>query len=216
MRRSPVQQRSRVTVERILDAALQVLEERGVEGFSTNAVAGRAGVNIATLYSYFADKFELLTEMSDRFEQQRLRFLADRLDEFGTVPDVDEWVAETIEGLARFRAEVPAASDLRVAVASVPTLRARDHASDAAAAAHLADAIHARRPSLDRGVVDATALSFVVSGTAVLDRACAPGTVDEDMVAALVAMFRARLRELLGPETGRAGPHTADAPGART
>jgi len=59
-RRRPKQARSRATWEAIVEAAAQILERRGAEGFNTNAVAERAGVSIGTLYQYFADKQALL------------------------------------------------------------------------------------------------------------------------------------------------------------
>lgn len=47
----------------LLEAALQVLAERGLEGMRTREVAARAGVNIATLHYYFASKEELIAEV---------------------------------------------------------------------------------------------------------------------------------------------------------
>ena len=65
-RRRPKQARSRATWEAIVEAAAQVLERRGAEGFNTNAVAERAGVSIGTLYQYFADKQALLLAAARR------------------------------------------------------------------------------------------------------------------------------------------------------
>ena len=55
-RKRPLQQRSRRTVELVLEAAAQVLEAGGLRGFNTNAVAARAGVSIGSLYQYFPGK----------------------------------------------------------------------------------------------------------------------------------------------------------------
>ncbi len=59
-RRRPRQARSHATLDAILEAAAQILERRGVGGFTTNHVAERAGVSIGTLYQYFADKEAVL------------------------------------------------------------------------------------------------------------------------------------------------------------
>src|SRR5579871_2625632 len=59
-RRRPRQARSHATLDAILEAAAQILERRGVGGFTTNHVAERAGVSIGTLYQYFADKDAVL------------------------------------------------------------------------------------------------------------------------------------------------------------
>jgi AcrR family transcriptional regulator len=65
-RRKPRQARAEETVAAILEAAAQILEKAGLAGFTTNAVAERAGVSIGTLYQYFADKNALLRALGER------------------------------------------------------------------------------------------------------------------------------------------------------
>jgi AcrR family transcriptional regulator len=65
-RRRPRQARSRATWEAIVEAAAQILERRGAEGFNTAAVAERAGVSIGTLYQYFPDKQAILAAAAKR------------------------------------------------------------------------------------------------------------------------------------------------------
>ena len=55
-RKRPQQERSRITVQAVLEAAAQVLEGEGYAALTTGAVAERAGVSIGTLYQYFPDK----------------------------------------------------------------------------------------------------------------------------------------------------------------
>lgn len=59
-RKAPRQARSLATVSVIVEAAARILEERGHEGFSTNAVAEKAGVSIGSLYQYFPRKDALI------------------------------------------------------------------------------------------------------------------------------------------------------------
>jgi AcrR family transcriptional regulator len=68
-RRSPRQARAGETVALILEAAAQILEAGGLEAFTTNAVAERAGVSIGSLYQYFANKKALLLALA----QQEIR-----------------------------------------------------------------------------------------------------------------------------------------------
>jgi AcrR family transcriptional regulator len=63
-RRRPKQARAHATVSTILEAADQVLQRGGVQGFNTNAVAERAGVSIGTLYQYFPDKEAILVALA--------------------------------------------------------------------------------------------------------------------------------------------------------
>ena len=59
-RKAPKQARSQATVQVIVEAAARILEERGHEGFSTNAVAEKAGVSVGSLYQYFPRKDALI------------------------------------------------------------------------------------------------------------------------------------------------------------
>lgn len=65
-RRRPAQERSRLTVQRIVDAGALVLAERGYHGASTNRIAAAAGVSPGTLYGYFADKDEIVGAVIER------------------------------------------------------------------------------------------------------------------------------------------------------
>lgn len=58
-RKQPIQERSKLMVEDILEAASVVLLEKGLEAFNTNRVAEVAGVSIGSLYQYFPNKESL-------------------------------------------------------------------------------------------------------------------------------------------------------------
>ncbi|MEX1664689.1 TetR/AcrR family transcriptional regulator [Zhongshania arctica] len=64
MRRQPKQQRSRLIVRDIVQAAREHLNENGLEGFNTSAVANRTGVSVGTMYQYFENKEQLLDAVS--------------------------------------------------------------------------------------------------------------------------------------------------------
>lgn len=65
-RRIPQQSRSIERVERILDAAAQLVVSDGVDALTTRGVATLAEVPVATLYQYFADKDEILLALVER------------------------------------------------------------------------------------------------------------------------------------------------------
>jgi AcrR family transcriptional regulator len=70
-RKTPTQRRSIVTVEAIYEATSQVLIESGLEQFSTDRVARRAGVSIGTLYQYFPNKETLVYALLERYLDAR-------------------------------------------------------------------------------------------------------------------------------------------------
>lgn len=66
LRKKPVQERSVATVDAILQATTYILTRKGWDALTTNAVAQRAGVNIASLYQYFPNKSALVAELRRR------------------------------------------------------------------------------------------------------------------------------------------------------
>lgn len=65
-RRIPTQERSRLRVERILDATSELVLASGVEHLTTRAIAQQAGVPVASLYQYFADREAILLAIAER------------------------------------------------------------------------------------------------------------------------------------------------------
>jgi len=65
-RRTPRQPRSEATVEAILEAAFQLLEQGGPRALTTNHIAERAGVSVGTLYQYFKGKQAILGALAQR------------------------------------------------------------------------------------------------------------------------------------------------------
>jgi AcrR family transcriptional regulator len=75
-RKDPTQQRSRVTITRIIDATWDILGTDGAKAVTTRSIAARSGVTVGSIYQYFPHKeailFELykrrLAEVADTFE----------------------------------------------------------------------------------------------------------------------------------------------------
>jgi AcrR family transcriptional regulator len=77
-----MQRRSRERVERILDVTADLITEHGVTGLSTRAIATKAGIPVASLYQYFADKEEIVLALVER-----------------DIAEMDEQVARAVTGL---------------------------------------------------------------------------------------------------------------------
>jgi AcrR family transcriptional regulator len=63
LRKKPVQARARATVDAILQAATYILAKEGPRKLTTNRIAERAGVNIASVYQYFPNKVAILAQL---------------------------------------------------------------------------------------------------------------------------------------------------------
>ena len=80
-RKKPVQSRSKATVDAVLSASARILEEHGMAGFNTNAVAVRAGVSIGSLYQYFPSKDAILLALMEQSMSQFHEELSDAIDD---------------------------------------------------------------------------------------------------------------------------------------
>lgn len=75
MPRKPQQQRSRATVNAIIEATFLAVAEHGVANTTTRQVAEIAGVSVGSLYEYFANKEALLDAVGERFVEETLAML---------------------------------------------------------------------------------------------------------------------------------------------
>lgn len=75
LRRVPQQDRGQRRVDRLLDAAAEVIAEVGVEGASTNAIAARAQTSVGSLYQFFPNKDAVVRALAARYaaEFERLK-----------------------------------------------------------------------------------------------------------------------------------------------
>lgn len=68
----PKQPRSRRTLERIVNAALELLEAEGPEGVTVQAVVARAKSSVGSFYARFRGKDDLLDYLGERMWQEAL------------------------------------------------------------------------------------------------------------------------------------------------
>ena len=69
-RKSASQERSRLTVDALLEATARILVKEGYDKASTNRIAEVAGVSIGSLYQYFPSKEALVAAVIDRHRQE--------------------------------------------------------------------------------------------------------------------------------------------------
>jgi AcrR family transcriptional regulator len=106
LKRRPLQQRSRDTVEVIIRATAQILSREGAERLTTNRVAERAGVSVGSLYQYFPDKAALVAEVRRRFDDTFRQRLIGAVSGAGTLPLADA-VESCVRALIAIHAEDP-------------------------------------------------------------------------------------------------------------
>jgi len=124
VRKRPTQARGAATFNSIVDTALQLLDEVGAESLTTNLVAERAGVNIATLYQYFPSKEAILLEAFRRDTDARMAAAQNLIERVRNVHDWRTVLSESVDEIARMRETAPGVAALRRAMQSLPELRA--------------------------------------------------------------------------------------------
>jgi AcrR family transcriptional regulator len=108
-RRTPSQERSRHTVDAILEGAAQVLAERGYAGTTTTRVAERAGVSVGSLYQYFAGKDALITALAERHIHHIEAFMGPELERLETqVLPLDALVRHLVDAAIALHLHQPA------------------------------------------------------------------------------------------------------------
>jgi AcrR family transcriptional regulator len=137
-RRRPAAGPARKTVERILASTAQLLDEIGFDDLTTNVIAERADVNVASLYKYFPNKYSVLVALAEQLRDEQLELLAERLQPRG------DWRGE-LEALLDSYLELflsrPGFAELSAVLSSSPPLRGIDEASLAAEARVIADRV---------------------------------------------------------------------------
>lgn len=105
----PTQERSRATFEALVQACAWMLCERGFHATTTNHIAARAGVNIASLYEYFPGKDALVAQVAEQLVERVLdRLQAGQARVMKAEPDqaMRVWIELIYQTVARERALV--------------------------------------------------------------------------------------------------------------
>jgi AcrR family transcriptional regulator len=188
------QARAKATVDAILTAGARVLASKGWDGFTTNAVAAKAGVSIGSLYEYFPDKRAICDAILDAHLTRAEHIAAEGLAHLPAGAPVRDAIGALVSGFVRLHADDPKLH--RVLSSEVPigpAARKRVAALTDALAAGLASAL--------RGLVHNPA----VSARLIVDAADAlthrwytdahSATLNPDALAReLTAMFTAYVR----------------------
>jgi TetR/AcrR family transcriptional repressor of nem operon len=96
MAAEPRTARGRATRERILQAASELIAERGVAGTSLDDVRERAHASKSQLYLYFADREELLRAVAETTCDAVLAGQAEVLDGFDSFEGIERYLAAVV------------------------------------------------------------------------------------------------------------------------
>ena len=85
-RKKASQERSRATVDALVEATARILVREGFEKTSTNRIAEVAGVSVGSLYQYFPGKEALVAAVIDRHNEEIMALVRAALVEVAEMP----------------------------------------------------------------------------------------------------------------------------------
>jgi AcrR family transcriptional regulator len=85
-RKHASQERSRATVDALIEATARILVREGFDRASTNRIAEVAGVSVGSLYQYYPGKEALVAAVIDRHNQEIVRIVRAALAEVVSQP----------------------------------------------------------------------------------------------------------------------------------
>lgn len=104
-RRKPKQQRSRQTVDDVLEAVQLVVKRHGTQAITTNRIAEAAGVSVGSLYQYFPDKRAIFTALHDRHVDDVRQVIEQTTAACASAP-LKEFTRELVHGLVNVHADI--------------------------------------------------------------------------------------------------------------
>jgi AcrR family transcriptional regulator len=97
-RKLPQQDRSRITVEAILEATAHILTEEGYRKANTNRIAERAGISIGSLYQYFPNKESLMAALMEQHANEIAALVESKLQDLFDAP-LEDAVPELVRAV---------------------------------------------------------------------------------------------------------------------
>jgi AcrR family transcriptional regulator len=85
-RKNASQDRSRATVDALVEATARILVKEGFDKASTNRIAEAAGVSVGSLYQYFPGKEALVVAVMDRHNEETMRLVRSELADVTALP----------------------------------------------------------------------------------------------------------------------------------
>jgi AcrR family transcriptional regulator len=85
-RKTAAQQRSRATVDALVEATARILVKEGFDKASTNRIAEKAGVSVGSLYQYYPSKEALVAAVIDRHNHEVMRVVRGALADAASLP----------------------------------------------------------------------------------------------------------------------------------
>jgi AcrR family transcriptional regulator len=194
LRRAPAQERSRARVEKMLEAAMAIIAEKGSDALRMNEVALAAGVSIGSLYQFFPDKAAIIRVLAERYNEQGRQCITDGLAGVHDAKSLRIAFGRLIDiYYGAFLAE-PVRRDIWSGMQADQSLRAFELTESRANGAILAQAMKKVRPRANAAEIEATAFLIMSLGESAMRLAVSVPRAEGDRI--IAAYKRMAISEL--------------------
>ncbi|WP_250516771.1 TetR family transcriptional regulator [Caballeronia sp. INDeC2] len=159
-RRQPAQQRSRERLDRILEAAQQLIAEKGSEHVKMSEIAELAEISIGSLYQYFPDKRAIVRTLAELYADESRRCVREALNAVQDKAQLLDAFVSLVDQYYEIVLDKPVMRDISSALRSDKELMNIEIAESRACGALLAAAIRRVTPRADSKRV--SALAFLI------------------------------------------------------
>ena len=196
------QKRSRETVELILSAAADLLEEVGFEQLSTNLICKRAKLTPPALYRYFPNKYAVLKALGERLMARQNALLQDWTLAAEDLDQLEAQIAELLEATIRVTRETPAGGWIMRSLHATPILSDVRRQSHRLVSQALSQRVLTNWPELNPAQVALTNRLGVETGYALVEMVFDEPDLDHaELVQRAAAMLVHKFRTLLNAQS---------------
>jgi AcrR family transcriptional regulator len=141
-RKSPIQERSKARVERILEAAAELIARGGSDQLKMSEVAASAGISIGSLYQYFPEKSALIRMLAERINAGSRECIRDGLKDVTDLASLQSAFAGLVDVYYAIVNERPVMRDIWSGMQADRQLLGLQIAESRVCGQMLADAMH--------------------------------------------------------------------------
>jgi AcrR family transcriptional regulator len=164
----PTQKRSRERFERILTCAVEVMAEKGSEGFRMSDIVERTGIAFGSLYQYFPDKSAIIGTLAERYNAIGRDCVRKELAGLRDLADLQDTLWRMTTAYYQFFIDEPAVRDVWQATQVDRTLQALDREDGVFLTRLLFDGLRPLAPAVpDQTLADFCQMMMVVIAAAV-------------------------------------------------
>lgn len=116
LRRLPKQERSRERVDEILNVAIRLIGEKGIDAVTMKEVAQLSGGPIASVYQYFPNKSAIIATLYERYNRNVAALITEALADINSIARLHKAVDQMLARYTRMMRQNPPLLDLVNAV----------------------------------------------------------------------------------------------------